>query len=82
MQTNSIYAADLALMQAALDALRFHAERLHAASLAAGADDDGCEPRITAPCQLAEHVLNAIAELPALYSVPLLVATPAIEEVF
>ena len=58
MQTNPPLAADLAVVQAELPALRFHAERLRDAKLNTDA------------CQLAEHVLSSIDGLPALYAAP------------
>ena len=67
MQTNPTYAADLAVMQAEVSALRFHAQRLRDASLNTGSATVA-EPRIIDACQLAEHVLRTIAELPALYA--------------
>lgn len=65
MNTNPIYAANLVVMQASLEALRFHTQRLRDASLNAGSSTVA-EHRIIEACQLAEYVLNAIDTLPAL----------------
>lgn len=69
MRNQRILAADLAVMQAELSAMRFHAERLRDAALNAGAGT-AAEPRIFAAHALAEDVLSAFANMPALYAVP------------
>ena len=67
MQTNPTLAANPAVMQEEVSALRFHAERLRDASLIAGSATVA-EPRIIAARQLAEHVLRTIDNLPALHA--------------
>lgn len=69
MRNQRILAADLAVMQAKLSALRFHAERLRDAALNAAAGTTA-ESRIFAAHKLAEDVLSAITNMPALYAVP------------
>lgn len=66
--------ADFARIDSELDALRFHARRLKELSDFIIAADPVNEPRVEAAFDLAEHVLSAIAELPALYAVPVEVA--------
>jgi hypothetical protein len=56
MSNNTNNAADLAVMQAEVSALRFHAERLRDAKLNTGS------------ANVAEHVLRSIDGLPALYA--------------
>ncbi len=56
MSNNTNNAADLAVMQEEVSALRFHAERLRDASLNAAA------------ANVAEHVLRSIDGLPALFA--------------
>lgn len=69
MQQNTIYAADIAVMQAHIEALQYHAERLREATLRA-AESNVAEPRLFAADELAGTVLAGIAYLPALAAAP------------
>lgn len=69
MQQNTQYAADLAVVQAHIDSLQYHAERLREATLRA-AESTVAEPRLFAAAELAGTVLAGIAYLPALNAAP------------
>lgn len=69
MQQNTQYAAGLAAMQAHIESLQYHAERLREATLRA-AESNVAEPRLFAAVELAETVLAGILALPALNAAP------------